>query len=193
MRKYSATNRDYTLFKQELNNNHEKYPWIKGELELLESFVVKADRETALQQVIMINKKYSTHLSFGKSKMPDESEVLSDFIISDSFLTRIDTKDVKVAVALVNDFREAAQKRGRDLLSFVSKYCHHCNPNMFPIYDSINVKYLKDHYSYTDERDYEKYVESYLLFCKSIDVDLEHTTDKAEGFWVDKFINNIEK
>lgn len=193
MRKYTATNQDYELFKKDLMDNSAKNPWIVAELELLDKFEVEVNRETALKQIIMINSKYSTHLSFGLSTKPDESGELADFIISDSFQSRIMTKDKDIAAKIVVELSRAAKTYGRDLLSFASKYCHHCNPNMYPIFDSVNERYLKDHYSYSGKRDYRKYMDAYSLFCKDIGVDLDSTTDKEKGFWVDKFINNIEK
>lgn len=98
-----------------------------------------------------------------------------------------------MTASLVTDFARAAKTRGRFQLSFASKYCHHCNPNMFPIYDSVNAEYLKRHYSYADEKDYGKYIEAYSLFCANIGVNLSTAKNPYEGFYVDKFINNIEK
>lgn len=193
MRKYTATNQDYELFKKDLMDNSTKNPWIVVELELLDKFKVKVDRETALQQVIELNSKYGIRLSRGQSKFPDECGELADYIASDSFQNRIKTTDKAVAASLVMDLAKAAKTGGRFLLSFASKYCHHCNPNMYPIFDSLNEEYLKNHYSYSGKRDYRKYMDAYSLFCKDIEVDLDSTTDKEMGFWVDKFINNIEK
>lgn len=194
MLNYEVNNEGYEQFKKDLNSNDKDFFWFKSELEFLENFVKEnVNREIALQQVIILNKKYKTRLSLGKSKLSDESGELTEFIVSDSFKNRINTKDTNVAISLINDFRKAAKARGRDLLSFASKYCHHCNPNMFPIYDSENVEYLKNHYSYKDKKDYSEYIDVYNLFCKSIGVDLENAVDNKEGFYVDKFINNLEK
>ncbi|MDE5768888.1 MAG: hypothetical protein K2H29_04600 [Oscillospiraceae bacterium] len=191
MRKY--TNQDFELFKKEVMDNNAKNPWIISELELLHKFEVEVNHETALHQVIELNKKYGTRLSRGQSKLPDECDELANYIASDSFQNRIKTTDKDVAASLVMDLAKAAKTRGRFLLSFASKYCHHCNPNMYPIFDSVNENYLKEHHSYSGKRDYRKYMDAYSLFCKDIEVDLESATDKEIGFWVDKFINNIEK
>lgn len=193
MLNYEVNNKGYEQFRKNLKANREDFPWFDYEQEFLDSFKVNVDRETALQQIITINSKYSTHLSLGKSSAPDEGGELGDFIVSDSFQSRITTTDKDVAAALVTDLAKAAKTRGRFLLSFASKYCHHCNPNMFPIYDSVNAIYLKEHYSYSDNHDYREYIDAYNLFCHSIGVDLQTASDKQEGFWVDKFINNIEK
>lgn len=80
-------------------------------------------------------------LSFGKSSAPDEGSEFADFIVSERFQSRITTIDKDVAAALVTDLAKAAKTRGRFQLSFASKYCYHCNPNMFPIYDSVNADY----------------------------------------------------
>ena len=64
---------------------------------------------------------------------------------------------------------------------------------MFPIYDSANADYLKNHFSYKNDKDYRDYIDAYARFCSKIGVDLENTSDKQEGFYVDKFINNIDK
>ena len=194
MRKYMATNSDYEQFKEDLKNNREGEEWFSSEYAFYKNFKVEADRETALTQVVELNKKYSVRLSRGLSKQPDECGELADFIASNSFKARIMTTDKDIAAALVIDLAKAAKTRGRYLLSFASKYCHHCNPTMYPIFDSINEKYIKDHYSYICKRDYRKYMEAYFLFCNDIGVkDLCNAKDTDEGFFVDKFINNIEK
>lgn len=193
MLNYEVNNKGYEQFKKDLCKNEKAFSWFKSELEFQDNFKVNVDHETALQQIITINSKYSTHLSFGKSSAPDEGSELADFIVSNSFQSRITTTDKDVAAALITDLAKAAKTRGRFLLSFASKYCHHCNPNMFPIYDSVNAIYLKEHYSYSDNHDYREYIDAYNLFCHSIGVDLQKASDKQEGFWVDKFINNIEK
>ncbi len=193
MLNYKATKADYEQFRKDLNANGEVFPWFESEQKFLDNFKVNVDRETALKQIITINRKYSTHLSFGKSNAPDEGGELADYISSEYFQSRITTTDEDIAAALVMDLAKAAKTRGRFLLSFASKYCHHCNPNMFPIYDSVNAIYLRKHYSYSDNHEYKEYVKAYTLFCDSIGVDLATASDKQEGFWVDKFINNIEK
>ena len=132
-------------------------------------------------------------LSFGKSSAPDEGGEFADFIVSERFQSRITTIDKDVAAALVTDLAKAAKTRGRFQLSFASKYCHHCNPNMFPIYDSVNSDYWKNHFSYKNDKDYRDYIDAYARFCSKIGVDLENMSDKQEGFYVDKFINNIDK
>lgn len=193
MLNYEVNEMGYKKFKEDLNSDEKAFPWFKSELEFQESFKIKVDRETALQQIKTTNSKYSTHLSFGKSAAPDEGSELADFISSEKFQSRITTTDKDVAAALVIDLAKAATSRERFLLSFASKYCHHCNPNMFPIYDSVNADYLKNHYAYKGQKDYRQYMDSYALFCKSIGVNLETTDDSQEGFYVDKFINNIDK
>lgn len=193
MLNYEVSKKGYEQFKMELQTNKEAYPWFKSELDFLDSFKIKVDCETALQQIKTINSKYSTHLSFGKSRLPDEGRELATFIASKSFQSRVETKDIDVAAALVIDLAKAAKTRGRFLLSFASKYCHHCYPNMFPIYDSINAIYLKDHYSYKDKKDYGEYIDAYSRFCEKIGVNLVTACDHYEGFYVDKFINNIDK
>lgn len=193
MLNYEVSKKGYEQFKKDLHTNKEAFPWFEDEKDFLESFKTVADRETALQQVKTINSKYSTHLSFGKSSAPDEGGEFADFIISESFQSRITTTEKKVAAALATDLAKSAKTRGRFQLSFASKYCHHCNPNMFPIYDSVNADYLKEHFSYNGNKDYRSYIDAYARFCSKIGVDLENADDKQEGFYVDKFINNIEK
>lgn len=193
MLNYEVSKKGYEQFREDLKNNKEAFPWFEGEKKFLESFKAIVDRETALQQVITINSKYSTHLSFGKSSAPDEGDEFADFIVSESFQSRITTTEKDVAAALVTDLAKAAKTRGRFQLSFASKYCHHCNPNMFPIYDSVNADYLKEHFSYNGNKDYRSYIDAYARFCSKIGVNLENADDKQEGFYVDKFINNIEK
>ena len=193
MLNYKVNNKGYEQFKKDLFTNEKAFPWFKSELEFQDGFKVSVDRETALQQIKTVNSKYSTHLSFGKSNAPDEGGELADFIVSKSFQSRIKTKDKDVAASLVMDLAKAAKTRGHFHLSFASKYCHHCNPNMFPIYDSVNAEYLNKHYLYRGQKDYREYIDAYALFCRSIGVDLETADDKQEGFYVDKFINNIDK
>ncbi len=193
MLNYEVSKKGYDQFREDLKTNKEAFPWFEGEKKFLESFKAIVDRETALQQIKTIHTKYSTHLSFGKSSAPDEGGELADFIVIESFQSRIKTTDKDVAAALVIDLAKAAKTRGRFLLSFASKYCHHCNPNMFPIYDRVNADYLEEHFSYKDDKDYRKYIDAYARFCGKIGVGLETADDKKEGFYVDKFINNIDK
>lgn len=193
MLNYEVSKAGYEEFKKDLKADKKAFPWFRSELEFQDGFKVNVDRETALQQIITINSKYSTHLSFGKSSAPDEGGEFADFIVSKSFQDRIATKDKDIAAALVIDLAKAAKTRGRFQLSFASKYCHHCNPNMFPIYDRVNAEYLEEHFSYKDDKDYRKYIDAYACFCGKIGVDLEAADDKQEGFYVDKFINNIDK
>lgn len=194
MLNYEISKNGYEQFKKDLQINQEAFPWFADEKTFLDNFRISADRDIVLQQIKTINSKYSTHLSFGNSNAPDEGGELADFITSDRFQKEIKTKDKDVAAALVTDLAKAAKTRGRFLLSFASKYCHHCNPNMFPIYDKVNADYLKEHYSYKDKKDYWEYIDAYSMFCSKIGVDLESgSADKYEGFYVDKFINNIDK
>ena len=190
-RNNKPTKEDYARYKEELQEKekNDKKFWVRGELEFLREFKVEGDYNTVLQQVKRLNSLYKTRLS------NDECKKMADFIsYSDIFRDRILTNDRDVAASLVMELAEAAKEiRGRSNLSFASKYCHHCNPNIFPIFDSLNVLYLKSHYSFTSKGDYRKYMDTYALFCQDIGVDLSNAEDKEEGFWVDKFINNLDK
>ena len=64
---------------------------------------------------------------------------------------------------------------------------------IYPIDDSENANYLTAHYSYSGTKDYSAYLAAYARFCRDIGVDLSIASDPHEGFWGDKFINNIEK
>ena len=185
----TPTKEDYTRYKEDLQEKakSDKKCWVCGELEFLREFKVEGDYNTVLQQVKRLNSLYKTRLS------NDECKKLADFIYySDIFHSRILTNDRDVAASLVMELA-AKEISGRSNLSFASKYCHHCNPNMYPIFDSVNEQYLKDHYSYKGKRDYRKYIDVYALFCQDIGVNLSIAEDKEEGFWVDKFINQIDK
>ena len=183
---------DYERYKKKKMEESMESSWVRTELDMLREFKVITDREEVFLQIIQLNKLYKTRLSRGHSKAPDECGELADYIASEAFQSRVMTEDKVIAISLVVDLARAAKTRGRFLLSFASKYCHHCNPNMFPIYDSVNVDYLKKHYSYIDKRDYKEYMDVYSLFCRDIDVDLS-CADSEEGFFVDKFINNLQK
>lgn len=194
---YEVSPKGYEQFKaflqKELHSDSKEYKWIRDEWALLLEFKADADRDTALRQIMTINNRYSTHLSFGKSKAPDEGGEFADFLVSKRFREDVTTTNKAVAAALVIDFAKAAKSRRRFQLSFASKYCFHCAPNMFPIYDSENANYLTAHYSYSGKKDYSAYLAAYTRFCRDIGVDLSSASDPYEGFWVDKFINNIEK
>ncbi|MBR4201245.1 MAG: hypothetical protein IKQ91_08235 [Oscillospiraceae bacterium] len=194
---YEVSPKGYEQFKaflqKELHSDSKEYKWIRDEWALLLEFKANADRDTAIRQIMTINNRYSTHLSYGKSNAGDERIDFADFIISKRFREDVTTTDKTAAAALVIDFAKAAKSRGRFQLSFASKYCFHCVPNMFPIYDKENLDYLTAHYSYKDKKDYREYIDAYAHFCRDIGVDLSSASDPYEGFWVDKFINNIEK
>lgn len=76
-----------------------------------------------------------------------------------------------------------------DYLSFASKYCHHCRPNVFPIYDSVNVRVFTVLMGYNDHRDYSEFVKCFKVFCS--DVINRVTLDEDEGFYIDKYIQSI--
>ena len=60
MLNYEVNNKGYEQFKKDLRNNEKAFPWFKGELEFQDNFKVNVDHETALQQIITINSKYSS-------------------------------------------------------------------------------------------------------------------------------------
>lgn len=76
-----------------------------------------------------------------------------------------------------------------DYLSFASKYCHHCRPNIFPIYDSVNVWVLTVLMGYKDKRDYNEFVKCFKVFCG--EVINRVVLDEDEGFYIDKYIQSI--
>lgn len=59
--------------------------------------------------------------------------------------------------------------------------------------ESFQIKADREITLHKNDKDYRDYIDAYARFCSKIGVDLENTSDKQEGFYVDKFINNIDK
>jgi len=98
--------------------------------------------------------------------------------------------------ALINKLRECGTAKKH--FSFATKYCHHCRPNKYPVYDALNMWVMSIHYGYeyvddpksgSEFRPYQDFVECYNLFCKDFIAGIEHGDD--EGFYIDKYIQAI--
>ena len=170
----------YQIF---LTNLEKDMPdWLTREAQLLKEFSNtpgNTDEKIVKHRVREVNRRYSTRVSH---KVLDE---MVSFIVHSDFDRKLDSNDYK----LVDELRRAhtrSKKSGRvDYLSFASKYCHHCRPNRYPIYDSVNVCVFEVFLGYKDRRDYGDYVECFKALCSSLKL------KEFDGFYLDKYIQAI--
>jgi len=164
----------------------EKPTGLKREEKFLNDFLNKPgniDGETVKNRIEKLNNYYSTRLS-----KPTQSEI-AEFILQSDFDERLDRDDY----GLVDELRYAHNKikkdgKKYDYFSFASKYCHHCRPDKYPIYDSVNVRVFNVLFGYTDNRKYGEYVACFKKFCSILGYnELKHN----EGFYIDKHIQAI--
>lgn len=143
-----------------------------------------ADKEKLKELMKKLNHLYKTRISL---------DVLDEMA---SFILQIDlNKELESdGYDLVDGLRYAHSKVKKDgfydYLSFASKFSHHCNPDKYPIYDSVNVSVFKMFLGYKDKRNYREYVECFKAFCSAIEID---KFENNIGFYIDKYIQAIGK
>ena len=169
------------------NISREKTGGLIREEAFLQSFLdnpANTDRDIVQHRVRHLNSTYSTRIS------ADELSVIVDFIVQHDFDNALDSDGYELVEKLRHvHSRRVKTKDTIDHLSFATKYCHHCRPDKYPIYDSINVRVLNVFLGYEDKkRNYETYVEYYNAFCSFLGFDELKNND---GFYVDKYIQII--
>ena len=133
---YCPSSNGYHVFRSNLKKLGEP-DWIVGEKKLLSDFQSKfesTNKEVILQLVIGLNKHYRTRIS-------DETlKEIANFILQPDFNEKLKS-DNHDLVDKMRYGHNKEKKNGKtvDYLSFASKYCHHCYPDKYPIYDSINM------------------------------------------------------
>ena len=179
---------DYDAFRKnylEANND--------GERVFLQEFLDNpgnTDKTTVEYRVRKLNSKYSTRLS------TREIGAVVKLIVAPEFDEKL-YNDRGNGYATISYLRILASERTKngtiDAYSFATKYCHHCNPNHYPIYDSVNARVMTVYYGYQDTRDYEKFVECYRAFCMKLIPNIEGLKCQNDdaGFYVDKYIQAI--
>lgn len=161
----------------------------KRELSLFEDF--KNRPQNSAQSIVdlrvrNINSIYSTRLP-----EPAIVEITNYIINPDNHFDKSLEDGYGVIKALRKEAHSIKRKDGspKDYLSFASKYCHHCRPNKFPIYDSVNVWAFTVLMGYKDQRDYSEFVKCFKVFCS--EVINRVALDEDEGFYIDKYIQSI--
>ena len=177
---------DYEKFQRTVKKHVVKS--IKEEREFLEEFQSK----TIEERVRGINTKYSTRLS------NKEIEEIVDFISKPD--TEFDNRiSDGVDYRILEELAKAATARDRFNLSFASKYCHHCRPNKFPVFDVLNMNVMKIFCGFKpigtryELKDYVNYVECYDMFCYQFIENYEKRKkqNKDDSFYIDKYIQAI--
>ena len=179
---YTPSAEGYKLFRENLKKADPD--WLKKELALLKDFSdtpENTNKDIVSYRVRKLNSAYSTRIS------NVELDEIEKIILQPGFDEKLDDGYEAVEkLRRVPSQRQSAPTR--DYLSFATKYCHHCLPDKFPIYDSVNVRVLSDYSGYKDKRNYTEYVECFKQFCLAI----RCSELKAnEGFYVDKYIQAI--
>lgn len=135
----------------------------KTELELKLLFQDKVTAENVGKRVNRLSAVYGTRIS-----LSDQS-LITDYIINDDIVAKATAGEADVVNKLA--FNEAS---GYDrCLSFASKFCSFCNPNSYPIYDSLvleallrlNNEYKFDSVFSVQEKNHIKFNYDYDRFC----------------------------
>ena len=180
---YTPSAEGYRIFAENLKKT--EIEGLKKEEEFLKDFEnnpKNTDMETVRNRVKKLNQFYRTRIS------NDELREIENIILRPGFDAKLDND----GYGLVEELRRVPSKRTesgfRDHLSFASKYCYHCRPNRYPIYDSINVHVLSVYLGYEGKRDYSKYVECFKKFCSFLGF---CKLKGNEGYYIDKYIQAI--
>lgn len=195
----------YESFRDELKKGS---PEMDSERELLREFMENRnneDEKAVNLRVKKLNSRYSTRIS------GFEQQEIVEFIVTSGFDKRLEED----GYGLVDELRYVRSNRPNnhgfiDHLSFATKYCHHCCPNKYPIYDSLNMRVMSIYFGYNDIlkvgiygskekretrlRSYEDFVDCYKAFCEEfIDDDYDKSVMRRddEGFYIDKYIQAI--
>ncbi|MCR4676861.1 MAG: hypothetical protein K5634_06500 [Sphaerochaetaceae bacterium] len=139
----------------------------KTENELIALFSEVPTAENIKRRVNRLSAIYGTRIS-----KPDQ-DTISDFIFSDGIVGKAKTGELDV----VNRLAFNGERKYRKCLSFASKFCSFCNPDLYPIYDSLVLESLlqlnkKEPFDSTydeKERNQIKYYYNYKRFCELID------------------------
>lgn len=186
---YIPKHGDFEMFCDKLNES--TYKQLERELGLLRQFLDapnNTDSTIVKGRIKILSSYYGTRIP------NDEQNKIAEIITSLDFDEILDNDGYN----LIKKLRIVKSKRTKngtiDHLSFATKYCHHCRPNKYPIYDSLNMRVMNIFYGYSyDIRDYEKFVVCYEMFCDEFikDFDELKNINPELGFFIDKYIQAI--
>ena len=182
---------DYDDFKNNLIENSPN--GINAEWEFLQRFICKPgnkDKPTISEQVNTLNKLYKTRIP-----LCEQSKIVADIMNSD-FDKELGYEGYGLVEYLRYVKSERTTSKTINHFSFATKYCYHCRPNKYPIYDSVNMRVMSVYYGYeqkNNSNNYEKFVECYSMFCKDFigNYEIRIKQHGYEGFYIDKFIQAI--
>ena len=200
-RLYIPTRDSYKNFREAIKEADQEHMHIlKGERDFLDEFIKNPqckDEEQVKKWVTKLSADYGTRIPHEEQKIfvSRITGIASD--IDYDFHEMLDSCNF----AFVDDFcrvhcsdkRKNPPKSGFVRhFSFATKYCHHCSPNKYPIYDSLNVRVLSVYCGYgANGKDYQSYVECYNRFYEALIQDENGIEEKDKGFYVDKYIQAI--
>lgn len=183
---YVPSYKGFSIFINNLKKHPEKLSM--KETDLLDRFVSKpenTDVEEVEHKVRRVNALYSTRMW--------EADIMC--AVRKIVNMRFDNELKQNGYSLVDKLRYIDNERPNktsnsvtriDHYSFATKYCHHCNPDKYPIYDRVNMNVLTVYLGYKDRRIYDEYIECYFAFCTMAGLD-----HKKHGFLIDKYIQAI--
>jgi len=165
---------------------------IEKEKNFLQSFIdipINTDPELVRERVRWLSSYFTTRIS--RKGIDSEQDKIVKIITLPGFDAKLDIDGYGLVDELVNDMEKSGTKRH---FSFASKYCHHCRPNKYPIYDRLNMCVMNIFYGYKfDSKDYAGFVKCYEMFCDEyIDGYGRQKEQHAyEGLYIDKYIQAI--
>ena len=182
-RMYTPSAEGYCLFRKNLKSTNPD--WLKKEEKFLEEFLdnpANTNEAIVAQRVKTLNAFYHTII------FAVEQSEITKIILQPGFDAELDSDGYESVEKIRHVPNTKKGKEYRDCLSFATKYCHHCRPDKYPIFDSVNVNVLTVCMGYQDSRNYTEYVECFKKFCSAIGCD---ELKDGEGFYIDKYIQAI--
>ena len=182
-RMYTPSAEGYKLFRENLKKTNPI--GLNRELELLKDFSdnpENTDEAVVERRVRKLNKAYSTRIS------AEGLNEIKKLILQPGFDAELDRDGYMLVEKLRRVPSSKTEKGWADCLSFATKYCHHCRPDKYPIYDSVNVRALTVCIGYEDKRDYAEYVKCFKAFCSALGFE---ELKGNEGFYIDKYIQVV--
>ena len=181
---------DYELFRNTIIAT--KPEGLEKERGFLQGFIdtpINTDPVLVKARVQWLSAYYSTRIS--KKGIDSEQDKIVKIITMPGFDAKLDQKSHRLVDELVYDMEKSGTKRH---FSFASKYCHHCRPNIYPIYDRLNMCVMNIFCGYKfDSKDYEGFVKCYKMFYNEFIEGYcqKNELDAYEGLYIDKYIQAI--
>ena len=182
---YVPSPEGYQVFLDNLKKHN--HAWLEREKALLSEF--SSSRENTDEKVVRARAK-KLNSSYG-TRIPEvELNEIVERILRQGFDEKLDRGSLELINELMRVPSGRTKSKTIDHFSFATKYCHHCRPDVYPIYDSVNARVLSVYFGYKGDRDYVEYIECFKSFCSCIGLEYAKLQG-GEGFYIDKYIQAI--